>query len=126
MNTEEIGNRRLVVVSNRLPFTVTKEEGWLAFNASAGGLVTGLSGYLRSNEAGDDGEANYVWVGWPGSSIDDPAEQAELRTRAAADFHSHPVFIDEEEMDRFYHGFCNSTIWPLFHYFPSYAELDED
>jgi trehalose 6-phosphate synthase/phosphatase len=134
MTIEEIGKRRLVVVSNRLPFTVTKEEGWLAFNASAGGLVTGLSGYLRSNEAGAsldapkgaDGEANYVWVGWPGISIDDADEQAEVRTRAAAEFHSYPVFIDEAEMDRFYHGFCNSTIWPLFHYFPSYAEFDED
>jgi trehalose 6-phosphate synthase/phosphatase len=125
MERENIGKRRLVVVSNRLPFTVTKEEGWLAFNASAGGLVTGLSGYLQSGEAGAGGEANYIWVGWPGLSIGDPALQAEVRARAAAEYHSYPVFIAEEEMDRFYHGFCNSTIWPLFHYFPSYATFVE-
>src|SRR2546422_4643044 len=29
-------------------------------------------------------------------------------------------------MDGFYHGFCNSTIWPLFHYFPTYAKFDEN
>ncbi len=35
----------------------------------------------------------------------------------AAEFNAHPVFISEDEMEDFYHGFCNSTIWPLFHYF---------
>ena len=30
-----------------------------------------------------------------------------------------------EEMDLFYHGFCNRTIWPLFHYLPSYTHYDE-
>jgi len=28
-------------------------------------------------------------------------------------------------MDKFYHGFCNKTIWPLFHYFPSYTVYDQ-
>ena len=35
------------------------------------------------------------------------------------------MFLPEQEMDLFYHGFCNKTIWPLFHYFPSYASYDD-
>ena len=39
-----LSERRLVIVSNRLPFSVSIENGTLSFNESAGGLVTGLSG----------------------------------------------------------------------------------
>ena len=37
-----------------------------------------------------------------------------------------PVFLPEENMDRFYHGFCNKTLWPLFHYFPSLTHYEEE
>ncbi|MDQ3930410.1 MAG: bifunctional alpha,alpha-trehalose-phosphate synthase (UDP-forming)/trehalose-phosphatase, partial [Chloroflexota bacterium] len=41
-------------------------------------------------------------------------------------FNAYPVFVDEEAMEKFYHGFCNKTVWPLFHYLPSYAEFREE
>jgi trehalose 6-phosphate synthase/phosphatase len=40
-------------------------------------------------------------------------------------FNAYPVYLSEEEMEHFYQGFCNTTIWPLFHYFPSYAAFHE-
>jgi trehalose 6-phosphate synthase/phosphatase len=40
-------------------------------------------------------------------------------------YHSVPVFLSEGEMDQFYLGFCNKTIWPLFHSFPSQTVYDE-
>ena len=46
-------------------------------------------------------------------------------TETLAGFHAHPVFLSDRSMDKFYHGFCNKTIWPLFHYFPSYAVCEE-
>ncbi|MEJ0030443.1 MAG: trehalose-6-phosphate synthase [Bacteroidota bacterium] len=36
-----------------------------------------------------------------------------------------PIFIEEKKFSKYYNGFCNATIWPLFHYFPSYVEYDE-
>jgi trehalose 6-phosphate synthase/phosphatase len=39
---------------------------------------------------------------------------------------SSPVFLPEESMDRFYLGFCNKTLWPLFHYFPTLTHYEED
>ncbi len=66
-----------------------------------------------------------MWVGWPGSTVPDSLKK-ELKSKAQADFNSYPVFLAEDEMDQFYHGFCNKTIWPLFHYFPSYTAYRED
>ncbi len=37
-----------------------------------------------------------------------------------------PLFIDPKIYNKYYNGFCNATIWPLFHYFPSYVVYDQD
>ena len=112
--------RRLVVVSNRLPFNVSIGDGRLRFHESAGGLVTGLSAYIESRKRTHSLAPAHVWVGWPGSGVDSPLRE-ELKREASARFQSYPVFLSEEEMDQFYFGFCNATIWPLFHYFPSFT-----
>src|SRR2546427_449367 len=114
---------RLVVVSNRLPFTAATKDGKLVFRASPGGLVSGLSAYLESSRQGSLNR-DYLWVGWPGIEVDE-GSQEELRSKAAKQKAS-PIFLDAKTMEGFYHGFCNSTIWPLFHYFPTYAKFDEN
>ncbi|OIP26258.1 MAG: bifunctional alpha,alpha-trehalose-phosphate synthase (UDP-forming)/trehalose-phosphatase [Dehalococcoidia bacterium CG2_30_46_19] len=114
---------RLLVVSNRLPFTVIEKRGRLELTESAGGLVSGLSAYLDSLR-GSSFASEYIWVAWPGSSISD--ENKEKLKLKLAEFRAYPVFISEDTMEKFYHGFCNKTLWPLFHYFPSYAMYDED
>jgi len=48
----------------------------------------------------------------------------QLRTRAAKHKAS-PVFLDADTMEKFYRGFCNNTLWPLFHYFPTHAKFRE-
>ncbi len=116
----DLAGRRLVIVSNRLPFNVSIEGEKLSFRPSAGGLVTGLASVRESRKQLTALPSSCLWVGWPGSSI-----AAELRgklIREALDrFQSFPVFLSEEQMEQFYLGFCNATIWPLFHYFPTYA-----
>ena len=116
---------RLLIVSNRLPFTVTQTEGRLEFQESTGGLVSGLSAYLDSLKGFTFAESNYIWLGWPGLTVNE-GHHAELKTRALADFNAYPVFLSESAMDKFFHGFCNKTIWPLFHYFPSLTTFDEE
>jgi len=114
---------RLLVVSNRLPFTVIEKRGRLELTESAGGLVSGLSAYLDSLGSSSFAK-EYIWVGWPSISISD--ENKEKLKLKLAEFRAYPVFIPEDTMEKFYHGFCNKTLWPLFHYFPSYAMYDED
>ena len=112
---------KLVIVSNRLPFTITPGAEGMEFKPSSGGLVTAISAYLEKARASSSLEC--VWVGWPGMEIN--PDQQEAVSKDASKFHgAHPVFISNDEMDRFYNGFCNKTIWPLFHYFPTYTEYD--
>jgi trehalose 6-phosphate synthase/phosphatase len=115
---------RLLIVSNRLPIVTVEEDGQLTFHESAGGLVSGISAYLDSLKGSSFTKPEYRWIGWPGVTIEDPATQART-AKMLADFHAHPVFLSEHSMEKFYHGFCNKTIWPLFHYFSSYAVYEE-
>jgi trehalose 6-phosphate synthase/phosphatase len=117
--------KRVVIVSNRLPFTVQEQSGELRFTPSIGGLATGLSSYLESLRDHPSGSFNYLWVGWPGSTIREE-KRAEIRSRALSEFNALPVFLSEREIEQFYQGFCNKTIWPLFHYFPVYTNYDEN
>ena len=119
---------RLIVVSNRLPFTVSFAGGRPCFEASPGGLTTGLSSYLvpsvTSTATPHAGPPDYLWLGWPGGAV--PAEHRQTVTDYGRTNHKAvPVFLEQECMERFYHGFCNRTLWPLFHYFPSLASYHE-
>ena len=114
---------RLVIVSNRLPFTVSFEKDQPRFTPSAGGLTTGLWSYLERSRA--DARRDFLWVGWPGASVP-PEQQASVREFGQAKFNVCPVFLPEESMERFYLGFCNRTLWPLFHYFTTLTRFEED
>ncbi|MBN2206354.1 MAG: bifunctional alpha,alpha-trehalose-phosphate synthase (UDP-forming)/trehalose-phosphatase [Candidatus Aminicenantes bacterium] len=91
--------------------SVVRREQSLLFESSVGGLATGLAQFYKSEPS--------AWVGWPGiplSRIDDKEKRA-IRERLMKES-CHPVFLTGYEVDHFYHGFANRTIWPLFHYFP--------
>jgi trehalose 6-phosphate synthase/phosphatase len=59
---------RLIVVSNRLPITITEEKGEFKIKESVGGLVTGLSSYLSTIRESSLDRSEFIWVGWPGIS----------------------------------------------------------
>src|SRR5258706_6627311 len=119
----DLAGRRLVIVSNRLPFNISVEAGQLAFHPSAGGLVTGLASFRAARDKGSALTQEHLWVGWPGNSVDDELRE-QVVAQAFEKFQSYPVFLSEAQMDQFYLGFCNATIWPLFHYFTSFAVYD--
>jgi len=114
---------RLVVVSNRLPFTVSIADGKPVFESSAGGLTTGLWSFLEKNRAGSGEPFDFLWLGWPGRTIE-PEHIPQVEAHGQQ-FRAAPVYLSEETADRFYHGFCNKTLWPLFHYFPTLTHYDE-
>jgi len=102
---------RLIVVSNRLPVSITKYAGEIHLARSAGGLATGLSSLCKSYEG--------VWIGWPGITSEKlTAEEKNEIIGKLADEDCLPIFLSQKQVQNYYHGFCNKTIWPLFHYFP--------
>jgi trehalose 6-phosphate synthase/phosphatase len=112
---------RLLIISNRLPVTVEIKENRINFKESVGGLATGISSYLASIK-GSANTRGYKWIGWPGIELPENINQ-EIEQKCR-DLNIHPVHIEEKMMDDFYNGFCNKTLWPLFHYFPSYTFYD--
>lgn len=114
---------RLLIVSNRLPVTAVSEAGRITFTESAGGLVSGLSAYLDSLKSSPFVQSSSLWLGWPGISVRDE-DRDEVQRSLGEACHARAVFASESSMDAFYLGFCNGTIWPLFHYFQPFAAYE--
>jgi trehalose 6-phosphate synthase/phosphatase len=108
---------RLIIISNRLPFSVENTEGEVKLRQSSGGLVSALKSYFEKNSQGSKSFTEKVWVGSADFSSGD-WEQTKSGMQAV-DFKIEPLFIEEDTYNNYYNGFSNSTIWPLFHYFPS-------
>ena len=88
---------RLVIVSNRLPFTVSFKDGTPEYNVSSGGLTTGLWSYLERGSASSGERLEFLWLGWPGASV--PTEhEAAVRTYAQREFRALPIFLPEEHL----------------------------
>jgi len=107
---------KTIIVSNRLPVNVTKENGNLLLKNSIGGLATGLGSIYK--------EANNLWIGWPGLHINQGIERIHV-TEKLKDENMHPVFLIQEEIKNYYEGFSNETLWPIFHYFSQYSVYKE-
>ena len=105
---------RLIIVSNRLPLTVVKRRDGLRFHPSAGGLATGLASFYR--------QGNGLWVGWPGIGAEKLTQDERRHVQERLlDERCVPIFLSEPEVEAYYLGFSNRTLWPLFHYFTQYT-----
>ncbi len=91
-----------IVVANRLPVDRVKgPDGEEIWRTSPGGLVAALEPMMRS--------ARGAWVGWPGQA-DVTLEPFEINGIDLV-----PVTLSAEDVEDYYEGFSNDTIWPLYH-----------
>lgn len=105
---------KLIMASNRLPVKIDPDGNSVR---TTGGLASALEGTAT--------EARQVWVGWPGgaeSDFDDPAAIRKNMLRQ----NMVPVYLSHEELDGFYEGYANSTLWPLLHYMIERAKFSHD
>ncbi|MFO8050617.1 MAG: bifunctional alpha,alpha-trehalose-phosphate synthase (UDP-forming)/trehalose-phosphatase [Thermoplasmatota archaeon] len=110
---------KVIIASNRLPRKVVRRSNRVSYKDSAGGLATGLASLSD--------EYKLKWIGWPG--VPRGSLNKAKREQVIRDFEKDgliPLFLTGNEISNFYHGFCNRTIWPLFHYFIQYAEYHRD
>ncbi len=92
----------LVIVANRLPVDrVELPDGTKGWRTSPGGLVTAIEPVMRANHG--------IWIGWPGGTDSDlePFESDGLELA--------PMSMSAQEIEEFYEGFSNATLWPLYH-----------
>jgi trehalose 6-phosphate synthase len=110
VNSKNGTGNRLIIVSNRLPVTIARDKsgGWQV-SEGAGGLVTAMAPVLRDRGG--------LWIGWSGMAYGDRQTLKNLLDETTDDvgYRFEPVILTEEEVDRFYYGFSNEILWPLFH-----------
>jgi len=109
---------RFLMVSNRLPYKLAVVDGRTTFQRNAGGLVAALDPILRA--------CGGIWVGWSGSYDDPPPEGLVDIAGAERPYQLKPLALDRRETNRYYFGYSNRCLWPLFHYFQEYCEFNND
>ena len=92
----------LVIVANRLPVDrVEQPDGSTTWRTSPGGLVTAIEPVMRHGDG--------VWIGWPGGL------DADLEPFTHDGMDLVPLRMSRDDVEGFYEGFSNGTLWPLYH-----------
>jgi len=99
--------KRLVCVSNRISLPRR--------SAPPGGLAVGVLAALQHTGG--------LWFGWSGETSEEPSAEPELLVRGNIRFAT--IDLQPAEFEAYYSGYCNSTLWPLFHYFPDRFTHDQ-
>ena len=111
-----MGGRDLLVISNRLPDFRHVEGDEPDKKKNVGGLVSALEPALRARGG--------MWLGWSGRTVaeSEPVESG-IVDSGTAQF----AWVDYKETwyRAYYLGFCNGTLWPLFHSFPSRVSFSD-
>ncbi len=95
-------NADLVIVANRLPVDrVVNQDGSVDWRRSPGGLVTAIEPVMRENDG--------AWIGWPGGT------ESDLEPFVEDGLSLVPISLSQQEIEEFYEGFSNATLWPLYH-----------
>jgi alpha,alpha-trehalose-phosphate synthase [UDP-forming] len=105
--------RRFLVASNRLPYRVEWRQGKIQTTRGVGGLVTALDPILKS--------AGGIWLGWSGSH-----EQLPEKVFPSGDSPGYSlrlVDLTRRDVEDYYLGYSNRSLWPLCHYFQEYCEF---
>jgi trehalose 6-phosphate synthase len=101
-HTKPEGDYAFVVVSNRLPVDHSlDDDGATVWTRSPGGLVTALEPVMQANDG--------AWVGWVGRP------DLEIEPFDHDGVHIVPVPLSADEIENYYEGFSNDTLWPLYH-----------
>ncbi|CAN5351714.1 trehalose-6-phosphate synthase [soil metagenome] len=102
-----------VVIANRLPVDrVQNPDGTIDWRKSPGGLVTALEPVMRRNGG--------AWIGWHGAPDEKlaPFEHEGLQLV--------PVHLESLEVEEYYEGFSNGTLWPLYHDVVAHPEFHRE
>ncbi|MGB0993055.1 MAG: bifunctional alpha,alpha-trehalose-phosphate synthase (UDP-forming)/trehalose-phosphatase [Akkermansiaceae bacterium] len=103
---------QLILVSNRLPIRINDSGD---VERTTGGLASALEG------AGIEGD--YSWIGW-GGICEEEIENKEAYKKKLGAVNVYPVFLTEDELNGYYEGYSNSTLWPMVHYMVDRARFN--
>ena len=109
-------NKRLIVVSNRLPIVISKENDQWGIQPGSGGLITALTPILK--------ESKSLWIGWPGTGGKTPIKRLLDQFGSEQGYKLVGIPLSQQEIERYYWGFSNGTLWPLLHDLLGYCKFN--
>ncbi|MBP2833022.1 bifunctional alpha,alpha-trehalose-phosphate synthase (UDP-forming)/trehalose-phosphatase [Aquimarina sp. U1-2] len=110
---------KTIIISNRLPLQLKIHDNEIETIPSVGGLATGMKSVHSQSDS--------VWIGWSGLTEDQyDLEQKERIDQALKKHQCIGVSLTADDIQGFYYGFSNNTLWPLFHYFMEYTEFEKN
>lgn len=114
--------KRIIIVAYRIPFKVVMKGDKAELVQNSGGLVSAILSLAQKMK--QDGLINdqqkIKWVGVSDTFFEETG-RAQLQHE---EFDVVPIHLEKNLNDEYYGGFCNSTIWPLFHYYPSLTKFN--
>ncbi|MCX5921611.1 MAG: trehalose-6-phosphate synthase [Candidatus Melainabacteria bacterium] len=99
---------RLIIATNRAPYNIKKPKDDILLEKSPGGLVAALDPVMKKNQG--------IWVCGGEKLLEDYGLELPYPVKQ--------VKLTPKETKYYYEGFCNTQIWPLFHYFTSRYKMD--
>lgn len=101
---------RLIVISNRVSAPQDSNSG------AQGGLAVALAAALRENGG--------IWFGWSGERTEQFTGHINLQREHGVT--TATIDLEDQDIDEYYNGYANRTLWPLFHYRIDLAEYERD
>jgi trehalose 6-phosphate synthase/phosphatase len=110
---------RFLIISNRLPVQINFNNDNIEVTSSVGGLATGMMSVSHSYDS--------LWIGWSGVDKNELSPEQENRVNEELRKNNcMDVQLTQDEVELYYEGFSNKTIWPLFHYFNQFVKFEEN
>jgi len=112
------GKGNIVIVSNRLPIRISRSGKKRKIIPGSGGLVTALAPVLRDRGG--------IWIGWDGDKSGQSNTELFKKESTRIGYSLRPVSLTTQEVEQYYEGFSNATLWPLFHYFSDRCQFQPE
>ena len=114
----QIDYKRIIIVAYRLPFRLIKKKNQHTAVQNSGGLVSAILSLSERMNRDKVAKSKILWVGTGDINLGEE--------NINPSFDLFPVEIPKKINDKYYGGFCNNVIWPLFHYFPQGTVFDNN
>ena len=101
---------RIIIISNRVQIQSDAAQG------AQGGLAVAISAALREHQG--------LWFGWSGERTDTFSGHIHFHKEDGVT--TATVDLEDQDIDEYYNGYANRTLWPLFHYRVDLAEYERD